>query len=89
MPGLRAAGAFDDERYLNLETYRGNGIGVRTPVWFATGPKDHSGSGTTKLYVCTDNDPAFDGLCRSRNVRERLRCLARMPLAGPNWIPGQ
>src|SRR5438876_10645099 len=26
---------FDQEKYLNLESYRRNGVGVRTPIWFA------------------------------------------------------
>ncbi|MGC2109658.1 MAG: pyridoxamine 5'-phosphate oxidase family protein [Candidatus Korobacteraceae bacterium] len=26
---------FADAKYLNLETFRKNGVGVRTPVWFA------------------------------------------------------
>lgn len=26
--------AFDNQQYLNLETFRKNGQGVRTPVWF-------------------------------------------------------
>jgi PPOX class probable F420-dependent enzyme len=26
---------FDDQKYLNLETYRRNGVAVLTPVWFA------------------------------------------------------
>ncbi len=25
---------FDHQQYLNLETFRNNGIGVKTPVWF-------------------------------------------------------
>ena len=29
---------FDTQKYLNLETYRKNGAGVRTPVWFAAAP---------------------------------------------------
>jgi PPOX class probable F420-dependent enzyme len=30
--------AFAGRRYLNLETFRKSGEGVRTPVWFAAGP---------------------------------------------------
>ena len=26
---------FDQEKYLNLESYRRNRVGVRTPIWFA------------------------------------------------------
>ena len=39
---------FDGKRYLNLETYRKTGRGVRTPVWFAITP---AGAGPPKLYV--------------------------------------
>jgi hypothetical protein len=35
---LRAA--LDGKKYLNLETYRKSGKGVRTPVWFALTPAD-------------------------------------------------
>ncbi len=37
---------FDHQQYLNLETFRKNGMGVRTPVWFV------EDSGT--LFVRTD-----------------------------------
>src|SRR5215217_7269103 len=39
---------FDGEKYLNLETYRKNGLAVRTPVWFV------ESNGT--LYVRTSDD---------------------------------
>jgi len=26
---------FEKQKYLNIETYRKNGVGVKTPVWFA------------------------------------------------------
>ena len=45
--------AFDGKKYLNLETYRRNGNGVRTPVWFAAAPE---GGGGQKLYVYTTAD---------------------------------
>ncbi len=38
--------AFDQQQYLNLETFRKNGAGVKTPVWFV----EDSGS----LFVRTD-----------------------------------
>ena len=27
---------FDGEKYINLETYKKDGTGVKTPVWFVT-----------------------------------------------------
>ncbi len=34
--------ALDKHNYLSLETFRKNGAGVRTPVWFAADPSDGS-----------------------------------------------
>ena len=45
--------AFDGKKYLNLETYRKAGTGVRTPVWFAASPK---GADPPKLYVYSTAD---------------------------------
>jgi PPOX class probable F420-dependent enzyme len=43
--------AFAGHKYLNLETFRKSGEGVRTPVWFAADPP---GDGTARtLYVYT------------------------------------
>jgi uncharacterized protein len=43
----------EGKKYLNLETYRRSGKGVRTPVWFATAP---SATGEPKFYVYTTAD---------------------------------
>ncbi len=32
---MGALAAFAGQKYLNLETFRKSGVGVRTPVWFA------------------------------------------------------
>jgi PPOX class probable F420-dependent enzyme len=42
--------AFDGQKYLNLETFRKSGAGVRTPVWFAAVP---STDAPPTLYVYT------------------------------------
>jgi uncharacterized protein len=44
---------FADRKYLSLETFKKNGEGVRTPVWFAADPKKRLDSGEAKLYVYT------------------------------------
>lgn len=48
MIAVRPFAAFSDKKYLNLETFRKNGQGVRTPVWFAADPSD-----AQRLYVYT------------------------------------
>jgi PPOX class probable F420-dependent enzyme len=44
---------FREQKYLSLETFKRNGDGVKTPVWFAVDPRtDLSGDGA-RLYVYT------------------------------------
>ena len=45
--------AFDRHKYLNLETFKKNGTGVKTPVWFAADPSASLDSNDAKLYVYT------------------------------------
>lgn len=45
--------AFDRHKYLNLETFKKNGTGVKTPVWFVAGPSASLDSNDAKLYVYT------------------------------------
>lgn len=44
---------FAGHKYLNLETFKKNGDGVKTPVWFAADPSAGLDSGECKLYVYT------------------------------------
>ncbi len=43
----------DGQNYLNLETFRKNGAGVRTPVWFAADPSEDIRSRSAKIYIYT------------------------------------
>src|ERR1700746_3555315 len=45
--------AFAGQRYLNLETFKKSGQGVKTPVWFAADPSVKLDSYDAKLYVYT------------------------------------
>ena len=45
--------AFAGHKYLNLETFKKSGEGVKTPVWFATDPSVSLDSSNAKLYVYT------------------------------------
>jgi uncharacterized protein len=51
-----ALNALHDAKYLNLESYRRDGTGVLTPVWFAAGSVDFPNSDNPKLYVYTTAD---------------------------------
>jgi PPOX class probable F420-dependent enzyme len=44
---------FAGQKYLNLETFKKNGTGVKTPVWFAEDPSTSLDSKDAKLYVYT------------------------------------
>jgi hypothetical protein len=45
--------AFAGHKYLNLESFKKNGDGVKTPVWFAAVPSASLDSNDAKLYVYT------------------------------------
>ena len=45
--------AFAGQKYLNLETFKKNGQGVKTPVWFAAEPSAKLDSIDAKLYIYT------------------------------------
>jgi PPOX class probable F420-dependent enzyme len=44
---------FAGHKYLNLETFKKGGEGVKTPVWFAADPSASLDSNDAKLYVYT------------------------------------
>src|SRR5260370_23304631 len=45
--------SFAGHKYLNLETFKKSGQGVKTPVWFAAEPSVELDSNDAKLYVYT------------------------------------
>jgi hypothetical protein len=45
--------AFAGQKYLNLETFKKSGDGVKTPVWFAAEPSAKLDSNEAKLYIYT------------------------------------
>jgi PPOX class probable F420-dependent enzyme len=45
--------AFRDHKYISLETFKKNGEGVKTPVWFAADPSRDLGGDGALLYIYT------------------------------------
>jgi len=45
--------AFAEQNYLNLETFKKNGDGVKTPVWFAADPANDLATDAARLYAYT------------------------------------
>jgi len=80
-----AIAQFAKAKYLNLETFRKTGVGVRTPVWFA--------QGTTPLpdavfYIYSESDAGKLKRIRN-NPKVRLApCNFRGALRGA-WVEGQ
>jgi uncharacterized protein len=82
MPAASAFDVFQQHRYLNLESFRKNGQGVRTPVWFAADP---AGGAPQTLYVYTEADSGKVKRIR-RDSRVRIApCDMRGKLLG-DWI---
>jgi PPOX class probable F420-dependent enzyme len=74
--------ALTGKKYLNLETYRRNGTGVRTPVWFAAAPADPNGP---VLYVYTTANAGKAKRIRRTSTVKIASCDARGTPTGP-WI---
>ena len=68
--------ALKRQKYLSLETYRKNGIGVRTPVWFAE-------ADTAKLYVYTGASSGKAKRIRRNGAAKIAPCDAKGNLTGP------
>ena len=77
--------ALDGKKYLNLETYRKSGKGVRTPVWFAVTPADAPAANTPKLYVYTTADSGKAKRIRQSSVVKIAPCDACGTVSG-QWI---
>lgn len=70
---------FANQKYLNLETYRRNGNGVRTPVWFV----EHEG----KLYVRTGAKSGKAKRIRNFPNVQVAPCKAQGEVIG-KWVSG-
>ncbi|MEJ5225301.1 MAG: PPOX class F420-dependent oxidoreductase [Anaerolineales bacterium] len=69
---------FQNQQYLNLETFRKSGVGVKTPVWFAQ-------EGDT-LWVWTQFDAGKAKRVRNNGRVNIAPCKADGALLG-DWVP--
>ena len=72
------------EKYINVETYRKNGRGVRTPVWFV---ESGSGDGSI-LYVRTSDDTGKYKRIRNNPSVQVAPCDMRGSVKGM-WVKGE
>ena len=72
------------EKYINLETYRKSGRGVRTPVWFV----ESSNGDSRILYVRTSDDTGkYKRISNNPSVQIAL-CDMRGSIKG-EWVKGE
>jgi PPOX class probable F420-dependent enzyme len=82
---LNSFAALEGKRYLNLESYRRNGQGVRTPLWFAAAPPDSPGNGVRTLYAYTLANSGKAKRIRRNGAVMIAPCDARGKIQGP-WV---
>ena len=73
------------EKYINLETYRKNGQGVRTPVWFV---QEDDGDGGSLFYVRTSDDTGKYKRVRYNPSVQIAPCDMRGGVKG-KWVKGE
>jgi len=76
MPGNVPA-ELKEHKYVSLTTFRKNGVGVKTPVWFA-----ESGS---IIYVMTPGDSVKVRRIRNNPDVQVAPCTIRGKIAGPEF----
>ena len=74
--------SFQERKYLNIETFRKNGQGVHTPVWFAGEPE---GGAPAKLYLYSTSDSGKAKRIRNNGRVRVAPCDVRGKLFG-EWV---
>ena len=77
--------ALRDHAYLSLETFRKNGTGVPTPVWFAADPDKRLDSPDANLFVYTVDNTGKVKRVRN-NPRVRIAPCDRTGKLLGDWI---
>lgn len=79
---------FTGQKYLNLETFKKSGEGVKTPVWFAADPSAKLDSGDAKLYVYTIGVSGKVKRIRNSPRVSVAPCNASGKVKG-DWVPAR
>ena len=80
--------AFAGHKYLNLETFKKNGMGVKTPVWFAADSSSSLDSNDARLYVYTIGVSGKVKRIRNKPRVKIAPCDMRGKVLG-NWAEAQ
>src|SRR5215469_6820762 len=73
------------QKYLSLETFRKNGAGVKTPVWFAADPTNDLSGADARLYAYTMGETGKVKRIRNSARARVAPCSARGTVTGP-WV---
>jgi len=76
---------FVGQKYLNLETFKKSGQGVKTPVWFAEDPATKLDSEDAKLYVYTIGESGKVKRIRNNASVRIAPCNMRGDVQG-DWV---
>jgi uncharacterized protein len=77
--------ALEAHKYINLETFKKSGEGVRTPIWFATDPSTRLDSSLAKIFVYTNDNTGKVKRMRNNGRSRVAPCDMRGNLLG-EWI---
>jgi PPOX class probable F420-dependent enzyme len=80
--------AFAGQKYLNLESFKKGGDGVKTPVWFAADPSPKLDSDDARLYVYTIGVSGKVKRIRNNPRVNVAPCDMRGNLKG-DWVPAR
>jgi len=80
-----AIAQFAGAKYINLETFRKTGIGVRTPVWFAQRHENAVNGGSVTFYIYSEADAGKVKRIRNNPKVRVAPCTMRGNLRGA-WI---
>jgi uncharacterized protein len=69
--------AIEGQKYISLQTFRKNGVGVATPVWF--------GEENGKLYIMTRSDMGKAKRIRNNPQVRIAPCTIRGKVTGPEF----
>lgn len=83
---LMGFAGFAGQKYLNLETFKKSGEGVKTPVWFAADPSAKLDSSNAKLYVYTIGVSGKVKRIRNNSNIKIAPCNMRGDVQG-EWVP--
>jgi uncharacterized protein len=75
--------AFHEQKYLNLETFKKSGQGIKTPVWFAADPNVDIKSDAARLFVYTIGVSGKVKRIRNNGHVKIAPCTVRGQVIGP------